>query len=310
MLTVSNLNKSFNGISALNNVSFELKEGTVLGIIGPNGAGKTTMMRILMGLIRADSGTAIYEYVDLLKDPRLTKQCVGFMPDFFGIYNNLKVKEYMEFYTGAYGMYGLKGRSRSAELLELTGLSEKKELFVSDLSKGMQQRLCLARVLIQQPAFLLLDEPFSGLDFENRARIQSLLLQLAEDGIGILISSHNLTELTYISTDIGMMESGRLLVQGSMNEVLKRINASNPLCLTIYDGKEKAIRILQQSPLVTSFSIDQNHIKIRFTGDERDEAALLKQMVQEGIMIQEFYKEQGNLEALFLKLTNTKKAGD
>ena len=302
MLTINQLYKSYGNVRALNGISFQLVPGEIFGLIGRNGAGKTTTMRILSGLIPANSGSALYNNVDLLHNHKLLKQQIGFMPDFFGIYHNLKVYEYMEFFANAHGLYGLKARNRWKELLEMADLLDYSDSFVEDLSRGMQQRLCLARVMIHSPHFLLLDEPASGLDPHNRNLLRSILRQFAQEGVAILLSSHNLNELSYICTHVGILQSGKFLLKGSLSDVLQNVNKTNPLSIFVYSGMETAIQILKQHPLVKTISIDQSHVQITFTGTAQDESILLKQLIDGNVLIQSFHREEGDLDTLFLQL--------
>lgn len=305
MLIINDLFKSYGKVKALNGISFKLVSGQIFGLIGRNGAGKTTIMRILSGLIPADSGNVQYEEVNLLQNHKILKQQIGFMPDFFGIYNNLKVYEYMEFFASAHGLYGLKGRNRCMELLNMVDMLDYSDSFIENLSRGMQQRLCLARVMIPSPHFLLLDEPLSGLDPHNRSLLRSILKQFSSKGTAILLSSHNLNELTYICTHIGVLQSGKLITQGSLTDVFHKVNTSNPLSIFVYDGLETAISILKSHPLVRTISIDQSHIQITFTGREQEEANLLKQLIEHNVLIHSFRREEGNLDSLFLQLTKS-----
>lgn len=305
MLTINQLFKSYGTVSALNGVSFQLVPGQIFGLIGRNGAGKTTTMRILSGLIPANAGSAIYNNIDLLHNHKLLKQQVGFMPDFFGIYHNLKVYEYMEFFAAAQGLYGLKARNRWMELLDMVDMIDYSDSFIENLSRGMQQRLCLARVMIHSPHFLLLDEPLSGLDPHNRNLFRSIIRQFCEDGVAVLLTSHDLNNLSYICTHIGIMQSGKIVLQGSLSDVLHDVNTSNPLSIFVYEGAQTAIQILKLHPLVKTISIDLPHIQVTFTGDQKEEAYLLKNLIEQGVLIQSFHREQGGLDRLFLQVTNT-----
>ncbi len=310
MLIINELFKSYGTVKALNGLNLRLIPGQIFGLIGRNGAGKTTTMCIVSGMVPADSGSVIYKGINLLENRKLLKQQVGFMPDFFGIYNNLKVHEYMEFFASAHGLYGLRGRNRCMELLNMVDMQDYSDSFIENLSRGMQQRLCLARVMIHSPQFLLLDEPISGLDPHNRSLLRSILKQFSNEGVAILLSSHNLNELSNICTHIGIIQSGKLLTQGSLSDVIHKVNTSNPLSIFVYDGIERAIQILKMHPLVRTISIDQSHIQVTFTGGEQEEAHLLKHLIEQGVLIQSFHREEGNLDSLFLQLTASKEDND
>lgn len=307
MLKIENLHRQFGELKALNGLNMEVPKGQLYGFVGPNGAGKTTTIRIISGLLRADKGDVWVDGMSTRKNPRKLKETIGFVPDFFGIYENLMVYEYLEFFAAAYGIFGKEGKKRTDEVLELVGLTDQKRMLVDGLSRGMQQRLCLARAMVHRPKLLVLDEPGNGLDPRTRKNFQALLQQLCQEGYTILISSHILSELSDMCTGIGIIDKGRLVIQGQMDEIMLSIDNSNPLLITVYNNLERAVEVLQRSPLVNRLSIEKNKIAVYFTGSREEEAYLLRELVEEQVLITSFVREQCSLESLFFRLTESGK---
>lgn len=304
MLKICGLKKKFGSFTALDGLDMEIKEGALYGFVGPNGAGKTTAIRIMTGLLRADGGTIKIRGRDVLEQGSEVRELFGYVPDEFGLYENLKVSEYMEFFASCYGIDGLKGRKRCEELLEQVKLSDKEDFFVDSLSRGMKQRLCLARALIHDPEFLVLDEPTSGMDPRARMEFKELLKELCADGKTILISSHILSELSRMCTDIGIIDAGKIVLSGSMEEILQKVNASNPLLIRVASGREAAAALLRADPAVSRISIREEDIVVGFSGSREEEAGLLRMLVEAGIPVTGFIREQGDLESIFMQLTD------
>jgi ABC-2 type transport system ATP-binding protein len=281
-----------------------IPEGSLYGFVGPNGAGKTTTIKIMTGLLSADSGQVIINGRDVTGGLDDLKRSIGYVPDFFGVYDNLKVNEYMEFFASCYGLDGLKARNRYMTLLEQVGLEEKSNFYVDSLSRGMKQRLCLARALIHDPLLLVLDEPASGLDPRTRFEFKEILKDLKEQGKTIFISSHVLSELSELCTDIGIIEQGKMVLGGSIEEILHRVNATNPLIISVLGEKERALTILKSQPCVQTIAVKDQDIRVNFIGDEQDEAQLLQQLVDAEVLVRGFYREQGSLETLFMQITD------
>lgn len=303
MLEINGLCKFFGGECALDNFDMEVGQGQIFGLIGSNGCGKTTVIKILAGILTPDRGSVRIDGKPILADlPRL-KQTVGYIPAHFGTYPNLKVKEYMEFFAASIGLYGLKGRDRWESLLKRVGMQEHEDDFVESLSRGMKQRICLARVLLHNPRLLLLDEPVAGMDPVTRSVVKGMMKQLKEEGMAVVISSNVLTEMTDLCTHIGIMDRGQMLIQGEQTEVFRRINMSNLLHMIILEGEDQAVGILKKDPYVKSISIEGHHIVIQYEGDEQDESNLLSFLVGAGIRVQSFYREPGDLESLFMQVT-------
>lgn len=218
MLYIHKLTKKYGSFTAVRQLSLHIPEGDLFGFVGPNGAGKTTTIRMVCGLLRATSGSVKIGNVRGALGSREMKRMIGYVPDFFGVYDNLKVREYMDMYGSMYGMYARETAKLSDDLLELVSLSDKKEVYVDTLSRGMKQRLCVARALLHNPKLLLLDEPSSGLDPRARVEMKELLKNLHSMGKTILISSHILSELSQMCTSIGIMNHGQLITSGRIEE--------------------------------------------------------------------------------------------
>lgn len=304
MLKVEGLKKMYGRIAALDGLCMHVNAGALYGFVGPNGAGKTTTIKILTGLLLPDGGTVTIDGVDAVKAPKEVTEKIGYVPDFFGVYDNLKVWEYMELFSACGGLYGLNARRRSRELLEQVGLGEKSDYYVDGLSRGMKQRLCLARALIHNPPILVMDEPTSGLDPGTRFEFKEILKELRDQGKTVVISSHILSELSEVCTDIGIVEQGKMLLEGSINDILNQINARSPLLITVCRNKERALSLLRDHPYVETITIHQNDIMAGFTGEQEDEAVLLKQLVDAGVMVCGFVRERGSLESVFMQIIN------
>lgn len=304
MLKVTDLKKAYGRYHALDGLSMTIKEGALYGFVGPNGAGKTTTIKILAGLLSADSGQVILDGVDAWKERQTLKGKIGYVPDTFGVYADLKVWEYMEFFSACYGLEGLMARKRCMALLEQVGLEGRADQYVDGLSRGMKQRLCLARALIHDPALLVMDEPSSGLDPKTRREFKELLQELNGEGKTILISSHVLSELDQMCTDIGIIDQGRMVLEGSMGEIMSRVERSDPLQILVYQNMDQAMAILRSHSLVGSIAIKEDRLSVGFTGDHQDEALLLQQLIDADVLVRAFFRKQGSLESLFMQLTD------
>lgn len=310
MLKIKDLNKSYGKFKALDNLNLEIEKGELFGFVGPNGAGKTTTMRIVSGLLSADSGEVQVDGMDALKNPQKIKEKIGYMPDFFGVYDNLKALEYMEFYASIYGITGREAMKLCYELMELVNLADKADSYVDGLSRGMKQRLCLARSLVHNPELLILDEPASGLDPRARFEMKEILRNLSSMGKTIIISSHILPELAEMCSSIGIIEHGSMVVKGQVGEIMRKMTTSNPLVMEIVEGQEQAVRILKENPLVENISIRENSISMGFKGEQKEEAELLASLIRGNVLVASFVREEGNLEALFMQLTEKSGEGE
>ena len=303
MVTIRNLTKTYGRFRALNNLNLHIERGDIFGFVGPNGAGKTTTMRIMCGLLQADWGEVYIDGVDALHHPDQIKRKVGYVPDFFGVYDNFKVMEYMEFYGSMYDMDREVSRQTALGLLDLVNLSDKQDDYVDALSRGMKQRLCVARALLHNPELLILDEPASGLDPRARFELKEVMKNLGSMGKTIIISSHILPELGEMCNSIGVMEKGNLIASGHVDEIMKENKKTNPLLIQIQGEKDVAIKLLKQSPLVDKISIREDAVIIAFTGNDEEMGQLLAQLITAGVAVSSFHREESNLETLFMEIT-------
>lgn len=306
MLKIRDLHKKYGNYHALDGLSMDIRDGALFGFVGPNGAGKTTTIKIMTGLLKPDRGSVELDGKDMLADTMSLRQRIGYVPDHFGLYDNLKVSEYMEFFAGCYHLEGFEARKRARNLLEQVGLGDRLDTFVDGLSRGMQQRLCLARALIHDPELLIMDEPTAGLDPRTHLEFRQMVWELHEQGKTILLSSHNLAELSELCTDIGIIDSGKMVLSGNMDEIVERIYTSKQIIIAVYDDLEKAMAILKENPLVRTMTICEKDIMIGFTGDEQMESALLRQLIEAGVPVRGFMREPGSLEAIFMQITDHK----
>lgn len=305
MLEIHDLYKNYGRFTALDGLNLEIAKGELFGFVGPNGAGKTTTMRIISGLLNADSGSIFVDGIDAIHDCQTLKKKIGYMPDFFGVYDNLKTMEYMEFYASVYGIEGGEAKKLCYDLLELVNLTDKADNYVDGLSRGMKQRLCLARSLVHNPELLILDEPASGLDPRARVEMKEILKNLSSMGKTIIISSHILPELAEMCSSIGIIEHGKMVVKGTVDEIMNTMNRSNPLVVNILEGQEDAIRILKENPLVENISIKEDSISFGFHGDRKNEAELLTLLITNQVSVRSYAREEGNLESLFMQITES-----
>ncbi len=312
MVQIDRLCKSYGSFRALDELNLSIEKGELFGFVGPNGAGKTTTMRIISGLLRADSGTVMVGGIDARRDTRHLKEKIGYMPDFFGVYDNLKALEYMEFFASIYGIEGREARKLCLELMDLVNLGDKADSYVDGLSRGMKQRLCLARSLVHNPELLILDEPASGLDPRARFEMKGILRNLSEMGKTIIVSSHILPELAEMCTTIGIIEHGKMMVSGTVNSIMAGVNRQNPLIIRVVGELDTAVRLLKESPMVENLSMSEQELYVSLQKnvleenplqEEEKEAALLTTLIQGGVRISSYTREKGNLESVFMQIT-------
>ncbi len=303
MLKIRDLQKSYGNFRALNGLDMDVETGALYGLAGPNGAGKTTTIRILTGLLLPDGGTVEIDGMDVVEDSRKLKAKIGYVPDEIGVYDNLKVSEYMEFFASCYGLEGLVARKRAMTLLEQVGLSGREDSFVDSLSRGMKQRLCLARALLHSPELLVMDEPMAGLDPRTKREFRTMLLELNEQGETIIISSHILQDLSELCSDIGIINEGKMVLQGPTEDLLDQAQSVKPLIISVYQDREKALKVLRAHPLVETIAIRDQEIVVGFRGSTREESELLTELTAAGVLIRSFMRDQGSLESIFMQLT-------
>jgi len=303
MIKTSGLTKRYRTTLALNRLDMTIEEGDIYGYIGPNGAGKTTTLKILATLLEPTSGQAEVCGFRVGKDNKKIRPLIGYMPDFFGVYEDMRVDEYLTFFAAAYRIKGEKRRRIVNDVLELTDLGGKRDAMVESLSRGMQQRLGLARALVHDPKVLILDEPASGLDPRARVEIRALLRELKNMGKTILISSHILSELQELCNKIGIIEKGVLLFSGSMEEVRRQIRRSTSIDVSVRGQNEAAAAVLARHPQVESAVLENRHIAVSLTNDATDFTFLAPYLIENGFKLELLKMEEPNLEEVFMRVT-------
>ena len=303
MIELTGFGKDYGEFTAVESLDLKIGEGEMFGFIGPNGAGKSTSIRFLATLLRATRGDGTVNGYSVSRDPMNVRRSVGYMPDAFGVYDGMKVWEFLDFFAVAYKIGRTQRKQVIRDVLELLDLTYKRDDYVNGLSRGMKQRLCLAKTLVHDPPVLILDEPASGLDPRARIEVKALLKELRRMGKTILISSHILTELADCCTSIGIIERGRLLMHGPMNEVYQRIRGNQIIQAQIGRNLETGLSIIRSNPEVRDVQVDGNKITIEFTTPDQDTAILLKQLILNDVEVSTFGIKEPNLEEVFMMVT-------
>lgn len=297
--------KRYPGTLAVAGLDLAVGEGEIFGLVGPNGAGKSTTLRILATLLTATSGHAEVAGIDVRRHPDDARRVLGFMPDVFGVYDDMKVWEYLDFFARCYGIPAARRRRMIGDLLDLVDLGDKRDAYVQGLSRGMQQRLCLAHTLVHDPQVLLLDEPASGLDPRARVELRELLRELRALGKTIVISSHILPELEELCTSVAIVDHGRVLAQGRVSDIERRLRYGAVIRIRVLgDDATLARDHFAADPRVASASIlADGQIELGFRGDDAASAQLLAGAVGAGIRVISFARAASDLEELFLQVT-------
>lgn len=303
MIEIKDLKKSFGAFHALKGINLSIKKGTVFGFVGPNGAGKSTTMSILATLALPSSGYALVDGLDVTQHPHEVRKKIGYMPDFFGVYDQFKTEEYLHFYGASYGLSRSERDQLIPQLLELVNLSDKRDAYVDSLSRGMKQRLCLARCLVHDPELLILDEPASGLDPRARIEMREILKELKSMGKTIIISSHILPELAEMVDEIGVIEHGELIAVGNISHIQQQLMAKKQITIKLIDGQEQLKRAVDNDPLVQGSYIDGQLLQVQFAGNDEEQVTFLRNLIQAGYPIVSFHEEQTDLEDIFLAIT-------
>ncbi|QDU66801.1 ABC transporter ATP-binding protein [Engelhardtia mirabilis] len=303
ILEVERLTKTFDGLTAVDQISFEVGAGEICGFIGPNGAGKTTTMRICATLELPDEGDVRIGGHSVLEEPRYARHRTGFMPDHFGAYPSTTVEEYIDFFARAQGLRGAKRLSAVGDVTEFTGLSPLLGKAVSGLSKGMRQRLCLAKTLLHDPKLLILDEPASGLDPRARVELRELVVALAELGKAVLISSHILTELSEICTSVAVIELGRIKAHGNLKDIRARLSGAGRAFLRCMESPEQVERAMAELPGIQQLVREQGGVSFDYGGGDEILAGIVTRLVTGGLRPVEVRQESADLEDVFLELT-------
>jgi ABC-2 type transport system ATP-binding protein len=304
MIEIKGLSKKYGKFTALEPLDLQIEAGCVFGFVGQNGAGKSTTFSILATLLAPTSGTATINGADIIIQPKEVRKQLGYMPDFFGVYDQLKAEEYLDFYGASYGISAAQREKLIPQLLELVNLSHKRKEYVDLLSRGMKQRLCLARSLIHDPAVLILDEPASGLDPRARIEMREILKELKNMGKTILISSHILPELAEMCDVIGILDQGKLVAQGTVSAIQQQLQSEKIISVKTFDI-QKTIEFLEESPRISKIEVleDGKVIQFLFKGGDKAQQELLKTAIQKEIPIISFSEMESNLEDVFMEIT-------
>ena len=303
MIEIADLTKYYDGFCALDHLNLKIEKGDIFGYIGPNGAGKTTTIRILAILLRPSYGRVKIAGYDIRFHPREVKRVIGYMPDFFGVYDGMRLCEYLDFFAAAYKIPRKKRKGMIDDVLDLTDLTAKADDFVSSFSRGMKQRACLAKTLIHDPQILLLDEPASGLDPRARIEIKELIIELRSMGKTILISSHILSELADMCNKIGIIEHGKLLASGDIREIYKKVREHRTIEMELLSDGKGVEAMLKETPGIAGIDIIGNLIRIQSTQTNEEVARMLENIIRSGHRVLWQREEQANLEEVFMKIT-------
>ncbi len=304
MIEVMHFTKRYGDFLAVDDLSFSIGKGEIFGFIGPNGAGKSTTIRFLATLLRPTAGEGRVAGFSVTADPMSVRRVIGFMPDDFGVYDGMKVWEFLDFFAVAYEIPRSFRKKIIGEVLDLLDLAHKREDYVNGLSKGMKQRLCLAKTLVHDPPVLILDEPASGLDPRARLEMKALLNELKQMGKTILISSHILSELADFCTSIGIIERGKLLAAGSIQDIQQQIRSHRVIKVKVLDASiERAALVLKDDPSVRMVESYDHTLTAEFEGQDPDMARLLERLLSAGIVVQSFAEEPLSLEEVFMMIT-------
>lgn len=305
MIEIRDLTKRYGSFTALDHLNLSLEEGVVFGFVGANGAGKSTTFSILATLLSPTSGDAVINGKSVIKEPKEVRKLIGYMPDFFGVYDQLKVDEYLDFYGASYGIGVAERKVLIPQLLELVNLTNKRYDYVDLLSRGMKQRLCLARALIHDPKVLILDEPASGLDPRARIEMRDILRNLKSMGKTILISSHILPELAEMCDEIGVIDNGKLIAHGNVASIQAQLQGEKRIVVKVTDCLNEVRTFLEEDPLISSIDVIENRLEIAFNyrGTDAEQVALLKKAILANLPIYALSEEEKDLEDVFMAIT-------
>jgi ABC-2 type transport system ATP-binding protein len=307
IIEIKDLCKHFGKRFAVNNISFNVDGGEIFGLVGPNGAGKTTTMRMLVTLLKPDKGEIFVGGYSIRKQPNEVRRIIGFMPDSFGVYGDMTVQEYLDFFGACYKVPPNQRTRLITDLLELVDLGHRRDDMVDTLSTGLKQRLGLARVLIHDPGILVLDEPASGLDPRARVEIRELLLEIARLGKTIIFSSHILADVSELCTRVGIIEDGKLVAIGTLQQLSERVMPHRQLRIGLLDRAQEVQITLQSSAGVAEARLlentDRPTIEVDFVGDDEAIHQLLAKLLSQGFPVVHFSEETKNLEEVFMRTT-------
>ncbi len=303
MIELIDFGKSYGDFKAVDRLNIKIEAGELFGFIGPNGAGKSTTIRFLATLLKASHGEGIVNGHSVTRDPLGVRRSVGYMPDNFGVYDGMKVWEFLDFFAVAYQIPRTRRKQVIADVLELLDLMHKRDDFVNGLSRGMKQRLCLAKTLVHDPPVLILDEPSSGLDPRARIEFKALMKELHRMGKTILISSHILSELADCCTSIGIVERGQLLMHGPIEEVYRRIRRNRLIEIKFVDRMDVGMSIIRSMPETRDVRVEDHRATVEIEGDDAQIADLLDRLMREGVRLRSFNDKDPTLEDVFMLVT-------
>ncbi|MCA9264695.1 MAG: ABC transporter ATP-binding protein [Planctomycetales bacterium] len=303
MIELIDFGKDYGEFTAVQNLNLKIDAGEMFGFIGPNGAGKSTTIRFLATLLKASRGEGLVNGYSVTRDPMSVRRSVGYMPDNFGVYDGMRVWEFLDFFAVAYGIGKSKRKQVIIDVLELLDLSHKRDDYVNGLSRGMKQRLCLAKTLVHDPPVLILDEPASGLDPRARLEVKALLKELRRMGKTILISSHILTELADCCTSIGIIERGQLLMDGPIEDVYRRIRSNRHIKIVFNDKMDLGLSMIRSSPFCRDVQIENGKVLVELETDDAGVATLLKQLTDNNVGVRSYAETEPTLEDVFMLVT-------
>lgn len=303
MIELIDFTKRYGDFKAVDKLNLKIEAGEMFGFIGPNGAGKSTTIRFLATLLKATHGEGTVNGHSVTRDPLGVRRSVGYMPDNFGVYDGMKVWEFLDFFAVAYQIPRSRRKQVIADVFELLDLVHKRDDFVNGLSRGMKQRLCLAKTLVHDPPVLILDEPSSGLDPRARLEFKALMKELRRMGKTILISSHILSELADCCTSIGIIERGQLLMHGPIEDVYRRIRRNRQIEIKFMDRMDVGLSIVRSMPETRDVRVEDHRATIELEGDDAKVAELLDALMQHGVRLRSFNDKDPTLEDVFMLVT-------
>ncbi|MCE2809594.1 MAG: ATP-binding cassette domain-containing protein [Planctomycetota bacterium] len=303
MIELTNFGKDYGEFTAVGSVNMKIEAGELFGFIGPNGAGKSTSIRFLATLLKSTRGDGTVNGFSVNKQPMDVRRSIGYMPDDFGVYDGMKVWEFLDFFAVAYKIGRTQRKKVIGDVLELLDLTHKRDDFVNGLSRGMKQRLCLAKTLVHDPPVLILDEPTSGLDPRARIEVKALLKELRKMGKTIMISSHILSELADCCTSIGIIERGQLLMHGPIDSVYRQMRRNRIVEIRFVENQDAGVSIVRSDPTMRGIEIDGDRVTAEFETDDQGLANLMKRLVDNGVKMRSFSDKDPTLEDVFMLVT-------
>src|SRR6478735_8780172 len=303
MIELIDFGKDYGDFRAVESLSLKIDAGEMFGFIGPNGAGKSTTIRFLATLLKASRGEGMVNGYSVTQNPMAVRQSVGYMPDNFGVYDGMKVWEFLDFFAVAYKIGKGKRKQVINDVLELLDLGHKRDDYVNGLSRGMKQRLCMAKTLVHDPPVLILDEPTSGLDPRARIEVKALFKELKRMGKTILISSHILSELADCCTSIGIIERGQLLMHGPIDDVYRKIRGNRTIEIRFNNNMDVGLSVVRSHPACRNVAVDVNHCVVEMDCDDKGVSELLNQLVHNKVGIHNFAEKDPSLEDVFMMVT-------